>query len=82
MVEMVDAIGVEEACAPHHAVDFVAFPEQELSEVGAVLPGNAGDQCTLRHTVQLPILNGGAAIQLIAGSRKYISNLTGRRLRT
>ena len=43
VVEMVDAIGVEEAGAPHQAVDFVAFREQELGNIGAVLPGNAGD---------------------------------------
>jgi len=47
VVEMIDAVGVKEACAPHHAVDFVAFPEQELGKIRAVLPGDAGDQCTL-----------------------------------
>jgi hypothetical protein len=44
VVEMVDVIGVEEARAPQ-AVDLVAFREQKLGKVGAVLPGNAADQC-------------------------------------
>src|SRR5215472_4878955 len=49
VVEMIDAVSVEEACASHEAMDLVAFCEQELGEVGAVLTGNAGDQCTLCH---------------------------------
>ena len=52
VVEMIDAIGVEEACAPHHAVDFISFRKQEFAEVGAVLPGNAGDQRALCHAPQ------------------------------
>ena len=45
-VEVVDAVGVEGAGAADDAVDFVAFGEQEFGEVGAVLPGDAGDECT------------------------------------
>ena len=40
-VEVVDAVGVEGAGAADDAVDFVAFGEQELGEVGAVLAGDA-----------------------------------------
>ena len=49
VVKMVDAIGVEEAGAPHQAVHFVALRQQEFGKVGAVLPGNASDQCALCH---------------------------------
>ena len=51
VVKMVDAIGIEEACASDQAVDFVTFGEQEFGKIGAVLAGNAGDQCTSRHPV-------------------------------
>ena len=43
-VQVVDPRRVEERGAPPHAVHFVALPEQELGEVGAVLAGDAGDQ--------------------------------------
>ena len=39
--------------APDHAVDLVALLEQELGEVGAVLAGDAGDQCARRHHVRV-----------------------------
>jgi hypothetical protein len=52
VVEVIDAIGVEEACAPHQTVDFVPLREQELGKIGAVLPGNAGDQCACCHLLQ------------------------------
>jgi SAM-dependent methyltransferase len=34
---------------PHHAVDAVALGQQQLSEVAAVLPGDAGDERRLLH---------------------------------
>jgi hypothetical protein len=43
-------IRVEEAGAPHHAVDFMAFAEEELGKVRTILPGNPGDQRSLCHT--------------------------------
>ena len=43
-VEVVDAAGVEGAGAADDAVDFVAFGEQELGQIGAVLAGDAGDR--------------------------------------
>ena len=49
VVEVVDAIGVEEAGPALDAVHDVALVEQELGQVGAVLPGDAGDECRLRH---------------------------------
>jgi len=44
LVQVVDAVGVEQAAAALDAVDFVALLEQELGEVGAVLARNAGDE--------------------------------------
>ncbi len=50
LVEMIDAIGVEQRCTTLDAMDDVPFSQQEFSEVGAVLAGDAGDQCGfLRH---------------------------------
>ena len=49
VIEVVDAIDVEEACTSDPAVNFVSFREQELGKIGAVLPCNTGDQCTFCH---------------------------------
>ena len=49
VVEVVDAVGVEQAGAALDAVHHVALLEQVLGQVGAVLPGDAGDQCRLCH---------------------------------
>ena len=55
--EVVDAqeavLGVFEGDAADHAVDFVAFLEQELGEIRAVLAGDAGDECFLHQRVLL-----------------------------
>ena len=44
-VEIVDAGGVERGGAPLDAVDDIAFLQQQTRQIGAVLPGDAGDQC-------------------------------------
>ena len=51
LVQVVDAGGVEHRGAALDAVDHVALVEQELGQVGAVLPGDAGDErdFLLRH---------------------------------
>ena len=51
LVQVVDALGVEQRRAALDAVHHVALAEQELGEVGAVLAGDAGDQCDWRHEV-------------------------------
>ena len=43
LVQVVDAVGVEQGSAALDAVDFVALFQQEFGEVGAVLAGDAGD---------------------------------------
>jgi hypothetical protein len=45
LVEMIDTIGIEERRTALDAVDFVTLLQQELREVGAVLPRGARDQC-------------------------------------
>src|SRR5262249_50715971 len=47
LVEVVDAIGIEERAAPLDAVHHVALGEQQLGEIGAVLAGKAGDERNL-----------------------------------
>ena len=42
-VEMVDALGVETGRPADDPVNFVAFFQEELGEVGAVLPRDSGD---------------------------------------
>ena len=44
ILDVLDAAQVEGAGAAHHAHHAVTFGEQELGQVRAVLPGNAGDQ--------------------------------------
>src|SRR6202011_56614 len=49
MEQMIDPFRVERGGAPLGAVDRVALGEQEFGKIGAVLPGDAGDQCNTRH---------------------------------
>ena len=44
LVEVVDAVGVEQRGAAFDAMHFVAFAQQEFGEIGAVLAGDAGDE--------------------------------------
>ena len=44
LVEVIDPAGVERGGAPLDAVNLVALLKEELSQVTAVLPGDAGDQ--------------------------------------
>jgi hypothetical protein len=43
LVEMVDAIGVQQGSAALDAMHFIPLFEQELSEIGTILTGDAGD---------------------------------------
>ncbi len=43
-VEMIDARSVKRARAPDDPVDFVAFLEQQIGQVAAVLAGDARDE--------------------------------------
>jgi hypothetical protein len=50
-VDVVDALGVEQGRAALDAVDLVAFRQQELGQVAAVLAGDACDECAFGHGV-------------------------------
>ena len=76
LVDVVDAGGVEERGAPLDAVDLVALAEQELGEVGAVLSGDAGDECLLQNRFSGVLRCGdftargaGVLTPLVAGRR-------------
>jgi hypothetical protein len=44
LVEVVDAVGIEQGGPALDAMHLVALVEQELGEIGAVLSRDAGDQ--------------------------------------
>jgi hypothetical protein len=50
LVKMIYAIGIEQGGAALDAVNLVALGKQELSEVGTILPGYAGDQRDFTHS--------------------------------
>ena len=49
LVEVINALGVELRGAALDAVDGVALVQQEFGQIGAVLAGDAGDECGLGH---------------------------------
>ena len=49
LIQMIDAVGVEQRGPALDAVHFVALAEQKLGKVGAVLAGDAGDQRCFFH---------------------------------
>jgi len=53
LVKMINAIGVERGCTAFDAMHAIPLIEQELGQIGTVLPGNARDQRRLRQ-VQPP----------------------------
>ena len=44
LLEVVDALGVEERAAPLDAVHDVALLEQEFGQIGPILAGDPGDE--------------------------------------
>ena len=44
LIEMVDAVGIEQRGSPFEAVHLIPFLEKEFRQICAVLPGNTGDQ--------------------------------------
>ena len=53
LVEVVDPFRVEGAGPADEAVDLIALAEQEFRQVGAVLAGDAGNQCFLHDKTSL-----------------------------
>src|SRR4030095_1084443 len=54
-IEVVDAFGVEQRRAAFDAVYDVSAAQQEVGEIGAVLPGDAGDDCYFFRHICRPI---------------------------
>src|SRR5215831_679277 len=48
LIEMVDALGVEQRCPAFDAVHDVSLAEEKLRQVGTILSGDAGDQRDFR----------------------------------
>ena len=46
-VQMINAFGIERRGSALQTMDFIAFGEQEFSQIGTILSGDAGDQCAL-----------------------------------
>jgi hypothetical protein len=44
-IDAIQTVGIEAAGAPFESVDFIALPQQEFGQVGAVLAGDAGNEC-------------------------------------
>ena len=55
-VEMIDAIRIDERRPPLHAMDDIAFLDEQFGQIGAILAGDAGNQCDFRiaHSVLYP----------------------------
>jgi hypothetical protein len=68
LVQVVDAVGVEERGAALDAVDFVALAQQEFGKVGAVLAGDAGDEAWLTTRRELIGAISSTATRLFAFS--------------
>ena len=50
LVQMIDAVGIEQGGTAFHTVHHVALLQQQLGQVGTVLSCDAGDQCDFRVT--------------------------------
>ena len=44
LVKVIDALGIKRRTASLNTMDYVAFLKQQLCQIRAILPGNAGDQ--------------------------------------
>src|SRR5205814_8884950 len=78
LVQVIDALGVDERGAPLDAMHHVALGEQELGEIGAVLAGDPGDERDLarRHARSLPVQILRAAGSQSARAGKATSTAT------
>ena len=52
-IKMIDTRGVECARATNDPMDFVAFLEQQIGEITAILSGNAGNERLLHFDLAL-----------------------------
>src|SRR5664280_2570030 len=67
ILDVGDPFEVERARAPHHPAHLIALTEQEFGQIGAVLAGDARDQCSFRHAVGAP--RGSVWVGVVAGDQ-------------
>ena len=60
LIQMIDAVGIEERGTPLDAVYLVALVQEEFGQIGPVLPRDAGDE-RFFHDVVSVVLFGDAA---------------------
>jgi hypothetical protein len=53
LVEVVDAIGVQQGSAAFNAVHLIPLLQKEFGEIGAILTGNASNQGSFQEGVLL-----------------------------
>jgi len=49
LIEMIDAIGIEQRAPALNAMHFIPFFQQKLGQIGTILAGNSGYQSSLGH---------------------------------
>jgi hypothetical protein len=47
LIEMIDAIGIQKRCAAFDTMNLIPARKQKFSEIGAVLPGDSGNERAL-----------------------------------
>ena len=53
LIKMVDTVRIEQGRAALDAVDLIALVQKEFRQIGAVLTGDAGDECFLHGAVRV-----------------------------
>lgn len=53
LIKVVDTIRIEQGRAALDAVDFIALVQKEFRQIGAVLTGDAGDECFFHTAVRV-----------------------------
>ena len=72
LLDEVSMINILKEIRPQEVYNLAAqsFVQQELGQVGAVLPGYSGDQCSLRHAVGTPRRSGVCGVCRAADVRR------------
>ena len=48
LIEMIDPRGIERACPSNNPVDLIPFRQEQFHQIGAILPGDPGNECFLQ----------------------------------
>ncbi len=55
LIQVVDAVSIEQRSAAFNAMDNVALLQQKLCQVSAILSGHSGNQCNFTHKTTFKI---------------------------